>query len=397
MEISKEELAEIISGAVKSAVDEIRKDEPAQKSAGVAVVKDEADKGYPSVQEGGFGQFLKDVFHAATDKGAPVAPKLMAIKAAVKATGASEGVGSDSGFLVQTDHSAKFLENTWASAVLSSRAMRDPISGGANSITMYGLDETSRADGSRWGGIRGYRLAEGGTMTASRPSFRLLELKLKKYGVLAYGTDEMLADTALWARKVMELAPKELGFMLDDDVMNGLGTGGPTGILNSPALIQVSKETGQAAATIVYENIVRMWARRLGASANYVWLINQDCEPQLDMLAQAVGTGAIPARFVDYGPEGALRIKGRPVISTEFNQTLGTMGDLVLANVADYYQIVDKDGIQAASSIHVQFLTDEQVFRFIYRCDGIPTLGSAITPYKGSNTLSPFVALATRA
>ena len=44
-----------------------------------------------------------------------------------------------------------------------------------------------------------------------------------------------------------------------------------------------------------------------------------------------------------------------------------------------------------------QFLTDETVFRFVYRCDGQPAIASALTPYKGTgNTLSPFVALATR-
>lgn len=33
---------------------------------------------------------------------------------------------------------------------------------------------------------------------------------------------------------------------------------------------------------------------------------------------------------------------------------------------------VDKGGVSQASSIHVRFLYDEQVFRFIYRVDGQP-------------------------
>jgi hypothetical protein len=47
-------------------------------------------------------------------------------------------------------------------------------------------------------------------------------------------------------------------------------------------------------------------------------------------------------------------------------------------------------------SIHVQFLYDESIFRFVLRLDGQPERASALTPYKGSDTLSHFVALQTR-
>jgi hypothetical protein len=35
-------------------------------------------------------------------------------------------------------------------------------------------------------------------------------------------------------------------------------------------------------------------------------------------------------------------------------------------------------------------------FRFILRIDGQPAWHSALTPYKGSNALGPFVVIATR-
>jgi hypothetical protein len=61
------------------------------------------------------------------------------------------------------------------------------------------------------------------------------------------------------------------------------------------------------------------------------------------------------------------------------------------------YLLWEKNGVQAAQSTELLFLYDESVFRFIYRCDGQTALASALTPYKGSNTQSPFVALDTRA
>ena len=60
------------------------------------------------------------------------------------------------------------------------------------------------------------------------------------------------------------------------------------------------------------------------------------------------------------------------------------------------YLMIEKGGIQSAASIHVQFLTDETVFRFVLRTDGEPVWNSAVTPFTGTNTLSPFVVLDTR-
>ncbi len=90
-----------------------------------------------------------------------------------------------------------------------------------------------------------------------------------------------------------------------------------------------------------------------------------------------------------------MRIKGRPVVETEFNATLGTIGDIVLADMGEYL-FWEKGGIQSAMSIHVEFLTDQTVWRFVYRADGKPSIASPLTPANGTNTVSPFVALATR-
>jgi HK97 family phage major capsid protein len=84
------------------------------------------------------------------------------------------------------------------------------------------------------------------------------------------------------------------------------------------------------------------------------------------------------------------------VVPIEQCETLGTTGDIMLCDFSQY-QAIDKGGMKSDVSIHVQFLTDQRVFRFTYRFDGEPVLGSAITPFKGTNTLSHFVKLDTRA
>ena len=82
------------------------------------------------------------------------------------------------------------------------------------------------------------------------------------------------------------------------------------------------------------------------------------------------------------------------MIETEYTSALGTTGDLMLASMSQY-QTINKGGVQAASSIHVQFLTDETVYRFVYRIDGQPLWNSPLTPKDAGSTLSPFVVLAT--
>ncbi|GAB6172971.1 hypothetical protein JCM15765_24490 [Paradesulfitobacterium aromaticivorans] len=192
---------------------------------------------------------------------------------------------------------------------------------------------------------------------------------------------------------------EEFGFKVDDAIINGTGAGMPLGILNSKALVTVPKEAGQAAGTINVQNVVNMWSRCWGRSRqNAAWYINQDIEPQLFTMSLAVGAGGVPVYMPASGVSGSpySTLFGRPVIPLEQCETLGTLGDIILADFSQYL-LIDKGGINAASSIHVRFLYDENVFRFIYRVDGQPVWNAPLQPFKGSNTLSPFVALANRA
>lgn len=314
------------------------------------------------------------------------------------ASGLGEAVPSEGGFLVQQDFATELLKKTYETGVLANRCRKLPISANANSIKLFGIDETSRVDGSRWGGVRAYWADEAAEKTASKPKFRKMELNLNKLIGLCYATDELLQDAAALESVIMQAFSEEFGFKLDDAIINGDGSGKPLGVLNAGCLVSVAKETGQAAATVETENIVKIWARMWAKSrANAVWFINQDIEPQLFTMTLAVGTGGVPvympANGLSDSPYG--KLMGRLVIPIEQCATLGTVGDIILADFSQYI-LADKGSMQAAQSIHVRFVYDESVFRFVYRVDGQPIWNSALTPYKGSNTLSPFVALATR-
>jgi len=286
------------------------------------------------------------------------------------ASGLSESIPSDGGFLVQQDFSNELLKGVYEAGQVAKLCKRIPISGNSNSIKINAFDETSRAS-TRYGGVLGYWIDEAAEKTASKPKFRQLELSLKKLVGLCYATDELLADSAALNVAIQEAFIGELSFRLDDAIINGGGAGQPLGILNAGCLVSVTKETGQKAATVVAENIIKMWSRLLpGSERTAVWLANKNTLPQLLQMSLAVGTGGVPL----YMPANAIAgapyqtLFGRPMIF-----------------------------IEQAMSIHVRFVYDESVFRFVMRVDGQPTLASALTPFKGTDALSHFVAIQTRA
>jgi len=342
-----------------------------------------------------FGEQLMAIKQASRPGGGGVDPRLYNA-----ATGLGESVPSDGGFLVQQDFSSEILADVMKTGQLYDKVRKVQISGNANSIKINGIDETSRAT-TRSGGILGYWLDEAADKQGSRPKFRKIELSLNKLCGLCYATDELLDDASALEGIIRSGFAGEFGFRLDDAIFNGTGAGQPLGILNAGCLVSVAKETGQAPDTVVTENIVNMYSRMFASSRpNAVWLINQNIEPQLYTMSLGVGTGGsavyMPPGGLSGSPYGTLL--GRPVIAIEQAATLGDAGDIVFADLGGGYIMAEKGGMKSDMSIHVAFVSDQSVFRFVMRVDGQPIRASALTPYKGgaTSTLSHFVALAAR-
>jgi HK97 family phage major capsid protein len=315
------------------------------------------------------------------------------------ASGMGENTGADGGFLVPTEFVQRILQRVFSANNLL--GMTDSYTVASNVIAFPRSAETSRANGSRWGGVRADWRDEGEQATATKATFGRLQLTLKKLFVMINASDELLsdADGVALEQYLFRVASEEINFVVSDAILNGTGAGQPTGILNSTPLITVAKESGQTAATLNATNVLNMWARLWSpCRQNAVWLIHQDVEPQLH--AMTLGSGG--AQIVAYQPPGGLSaqpyatLMGRPVIPVEWCATLGTVGDIVLADLR-HYVTATKGIMDSQMSIHLRFDYDESVFRFILRMDGAPWWTSALTPFKGSNTQSCFVTLATRA
>jgi HK97 family phage major capsid protein len=260
--------------------------------------------------------------------------------------------------------------------------------------------ETSRANGSRYGGVRGYWIAEAAQATASRPTFRQLKLEPQQMAVLIYGTDKLLRNAPALASFLSKAAGDEINFMVGDAILNGTGVGKPRGIMSSGSLITVAKETNQAAASLLQANISKMWARMHARSrANSVWLINQELDPTLDGLNTPIknvaGTENVGGISNMVYNADKYTLKGRPIIPIEYCAALGSLGDIVLADMSGYAAGL-RSGIDAQTSMHLRFDYAETAFRFLFDVDGQTWLNAPITPFKGTSTLSQFVTLAAR-
>jgi len=382
--MTEDEIKAMLESVAAKAADEAVKafaEQQPQVKAGydVKVTGDEADReleGKPFEA----GEFFKAVKNAAFYP-SQMDKRLLPLKS----NGMNETTPSQGGFLVTPDIASGIQQSMWGTGTVLS--LFNPITVSGNGLTINAIDETNRNDGYRMGGIQGYWLEECGTKTATKPKFRQIELKLKKVAAACYATDELLEDAGALASWISNNVPNELRFKVEQALINGNGVGKPLGILQSPALVSATRTD---ANEIDSYDVTRMWAARYPGVNDYVWLINANATQQLYNLNLANMPVFLPPGGFSGSMYGSLF--GRPVIETEYNPGLGSLGDILLISPSQY-ALITKGGVQSASSIHVQFLTDETTFRFVYRVDGEPMWASAVTAYSTSDSISPFVAL----
>jgi HK97 family phage major capsid protein len=389
--------------ATETALDQLPEVKQRKNGARIEVTDDPADREFKSVGENciAIARHIKGTqthprirgLQAKAIAAASADGDQAALEAAYKAAlGSNEAIPSQGEFLLEPTITQTLLKPMHETGIFSTKVNRLPVGPNSNSGWIPGVDETSRAAGSRWGGVRGYHMSEAASLTASQPKFRRINWELHKVAVLQYATDELLRDAAQLTAIVNQSSAEELDFMANDDLFRGAGGDRPVGVMNAGNLISVARF---ATSQVNWIDLVSMWQRmhpRFKGGAE--WYVNSEVMPELDRLASVshAGTTEMPPRFVDYDANGVMRIKGKPVYETEYNEALGTAGDILLGNFGEYL-FWEKGAIEAAMSIHVQFLTDQTAFRFIARYDGQAADASAITPYKGTNTQSPFVCL----
>jgi HK97 family phage major capsid protein len=339
-----------------------------------------------------FGEFAKSVYGAARNPGA--ADQRLQNAAT---TFGSEGTGADGGFAVPPEFRRTIWQKVMDDENLLTRCERMETS--SNNMVVP-KDESTPWQSS--GGIQVYWEGEAAAANQSKPQLTMDTLRLNKLMALVPISEELLSDAPGLESWLRAKAPSKMRSKVNTAIVRGTGVGQPLGILNAPSLISVTQEQSQAASTVLYANISKMWNRLYApCRRNAVWLINQDIEPQLDVMEFSPGSTVpipvyLPAGGVSERPYASL--KGRPVIPVEACSTLGTVGDIILVDL-QMYTALTKAGqdIRTDVSMHLYFDQAMEAFRFIFRVTGQPSWGSTIAPENGSTTRSWAVTLETRA
>jgi HK97 family phage major capsid protein len=329
------------------------------------------------------GDFTADVIKASLGKG--TSDRLT--KAA--SVYGNEGSGPDGGYAVPPQFASDIASLSFQEDSLLGLSDNTPVSG--NTMT-FPKDETTP-----WGstGITATWEGEGAQSTPKKPALGESSLKLRKLKVLVAASDELLADAAGMSNYLTRKMGEATLWKTNDAIVNGNGSGMPLGILNGGSVVSQAKESGQAADSIVAANIAKMYSRVIKGPGNLVWLLNPDAFPQIITLTLNNNPIWVPNNqgFKD-APDGLLL--GRPVILTDACDTVGDVGDIILANMGGYRAITKAGGAQFDTSMHLWFDQDLMAFRLIVRMDGQPALSAPVTPPNSSVTRSHFVTLAAR-
>ena len=312
--------------------------------------------------------------------------------------GMNEGTSSQGGYSVIPEWTDEIFSKVKAYPRLLDMTNKVTISG--STLNIPAINETSLADGSRGGGILNYWVSEGNTVTTSYPAMTQVQAVLNTDVVMIPLTNQLLEDNsynldAFLAEKVAE----EFTWSEDYGVLRGSGTGQPKGILNQASLVTITKESGQAAASVVFPNLAKMWAALWPPSrANACWLANPLVYQQLIQMTFPNASGTYPAfGFVSWNAheEFPLRIFGKPVHECLMTTALGIAGDIILCDLKQL-TTAEHPGMQVAVSDQVYFTSLQTLFRFVRRFDIQSPWTAGVTDFNSQATYSPFVVLQSR-
>lgn len=298
----------------------------------------------------------------------------------------------EGGWAVEGDLVTEIQRLVFEKSPFASAARKLPLSPGKTSITIPYLQDKDRQSS----GVEAYWAQEGSTVTKSgNAKVEKLTIHLKKLIAIWDATEELMQNAGIVQNLTLDLIADRMAFKLEDAILNGDGTVNPAGILKAAALITVAKETGQLAASFVLENLVKMYARAYGMPQVFY---NRELDAVLPFMKLDVGLGGSAVYFPQSAQEGPIqgRLYGMPMTRSEHCSGLGTKGDIALFDMSQY-GLLTRGKTRLDSSMHVRFLYDEMTFRFIDEVGGAPLWKTVLTPYKGTQTQSPFVVLADRA
>ena len=313
-------------------------------------------------------------------------------EAAIRAFRASmvEGVPSSGGFSVPEPLAAAWLDSSLESELIRPRATVYSMESATRKA--IGWDCKNQTGGTLFGGFSMGMLSETGTGSPQVGKLRVIELVARKGAVFCDISNELSEDGMGIDAQIDNAIRLSIGYGLDNLFLNGVGASEPLGLRNSPAKISVAKENAQVADTILYPNLVNMYARMYPAGRQKaVWIANSGTLTQLMGLTIGTASAYIPVMKEE---NGQFYIFGRPVLFNSHSPVLGDADDIIFADLSQFAVGIRRD-LRIEKSTIPGWTQDLLSYRALIRFDGLCTWNTFLTPKNGS-TMSCIVGLDER-
>jgi len=305
-----------------------------------------------------------------------------------------ENVGASGGFLVFPEHQTQLFQIDPLERLFRQRATVLPMR--ARTMQVPVLDQTGAptAGSSYYGGAVAKWTEEAAAKEETEPKFRQMELVANKLVVYTEASDELLADSAIPLESLLQQLFR--GTILNEEewaFVNGTGAGQPLGVVTANTFTGAGPTiviARNAANTIdIGNDIFSMLAAFQGRSP--IWIAHQSTMPQILGLNGPAGNPSYV--WIGNGrDQQPTTLMGYPIFFVENAMPLGTMGDIILADLSKYL-IGDRQMVTIDASKHYRFQYDLTSWRAVHRVDGRPWLSAPITYRDGITTVSPFVVL----
>ena len=302
----------------------------------------------------------------------------------------SIGTGTGGGYLVPQEYEASLLQMAAMNSQIVNRDSNIPVNGNSGRWPVLDQFITPTAGSGQTAfaaGVKATTKAPGATLDETEPSFEMLEWRLHKVGGTTDVDNELVEDSPMAIEALLKsLFAIAIGAKTERNVLRGSGVGEPLGILTSSAGIGVTPVTDNA---FKWADVSAMYARFKAAGGTPVWIIHPSVWP--DILTMEIGTAGANAWTANMGAGVAQNLNGYPILTSEHMPQANNSGNVLLADLTAYL-LFKKPGLSIDFSEHAAFRSDQGVWRFTQRMDGMPWNRAPITlaDPQGSYTVSPF-------
>lgn len=310
------------------------------------------------------------------------------------ADGMSEGIGETGGFLIGPSFGTELLDGALENEIVRPFADVWPVT--TNQLVVGQFDLGGDHSGGNIGGLVTQWTDEGQEFKVQKGKMIPWTCRVNKANVFVPCNTELFEDVPNFDRWIGEAMTDALSFGMDDAFLNGNGAGQPLGVLNSPSLIVVAKESSQSTATVIGTNLLNMMDRlHPKFESSSVWVVSPSVRRFLYATSQEQGVDMPGVNRTVTSVGTNLYIMGRRVLVSEKLAAIGTQGDILLADLTQY-RIALRHDLRLEKSFDQFFSSDQIAYRLKYRAGGQGIHSKVVTPKGGGATLSWAVTLAVR-